>query len=183
MLKHPDTAAVFKLNLIVRGKISRFPAVATAPGTSRRPCARRCGVGLARLGGGRGRGRRTWGAMVPWQVLPLGLGTGTRCKDTRNVPSAASPSAGAAGTERYLRVGFSVAAPGQPRCLWRSVPASCARAPTLTQRPGGCPCRWSTGRHISVARGFARRRRQRQVAGPGPRLRTKTRGWGRRRAR
>lgn len=161
MLRHPDTATVFKLNLIAREETSRFPVAPAAPGTARRACARRCGVGLVRFAGGRGRGRRTWvprchGAMA----LPLGSGTGTRGKDTRNVPSASSPSAGAAGTERYVRIGFSVPALAQPGCVWLSAPVSCAWAPTPTQRPGGCPCRWSTCWHISAAGGFSRRRPQ-----------------------
>lgn len=160
MLRHPDTAAVFKLNLIAREDTSRFPVVPAAPGTARRACARRCGVGLAPFAGGRGRGRRTWvprchGAMAS---VTAGTGHGTRGKDARNVPRASSPSAGAAGTERYVRIGFSVPALAQPGCVWLSAPVSCARA--TTQKPGGCPCRWSTGWHISAAGGFARRRPQ-----------------------
>lgn len=93
VLRHPDTAAVFRPNLIVREKEAvslSSPQPRGLPGALVRDDAGSGCRGLVLAGAGAA-ARGCHGATVPRQVLPPGLGTGTRCKDTRNVPSASSP--------------------------------------------------------------------------------------------
>lgn len=85
--------------------------------------------GFNPIAGGKEAGPHSPGALVPWQVSPPGLATGTGCENSRNVPSASSPPPVCACRAFCARTG-----PAEMVCGF-----SRARAPTDTQRPGGCP--------------------------------------------
>lgn len=85
--------------------------------------------GFNPIAGGKEAGPHSPGALVPWQVSPPGLATGIGCENSRNVPSASSPPPVCACRAFCARTG-----PAEMVCGF-----SRARAPTDTQRPGGCP--------------------------------------------